>query len=107
MIDTLNYYQDLSPSAKATARTQVVACEAAAYKAELALAVSCAATSSIHSRISHNPNRIRALSNKLRLIRHYQTAPTEKVEKFIEENLCMFDACGRFYLFLKKAFFQA
>ncbi len=107
MIDTLNYYQALSVKAKATARTQVLACVAAAYKDELSRFAASAATSSIHSRISNKPYRVHALSYQLSRVRYYQTAPTEKVEKYIEGNLCMFDDEGNYYLFMKKAFFEA
>lgn len=104
ILDSLYYYADLNSAAKLSARTAVIASEDVAYKEALAVLKNRRASISVHDRINH-PVPVRAMVNRLLSLRKHQSATLEYTEKLITENLCMFDASGRLYLFNQKRFF--
>ncbi|PHM72277.1 hypothetical protein [Xenorhabdus sp. KJ12.1] len=103
IFDLLNYYQDLSPEAKTVARERVLAFEEEQYKSAVTR-LKRIAVSNIHILIN-NPYHIRSITNHLQTIRKYQQAPLYQVERWLIENLCMFDAAGRYYLFSQQSFY--
>ncbi|WP_243211101.1 hypothetical protein JQ760_028315 (plasmid) [Klebsiella pneumoniae] len=101
---SLLHYQDLSPAAKTVARSRVVAFEEAQYKKSVAHLKQNRPASSINTLVN-DPYHIQRVVNRLQAVRKYQRASQHEVERCIEENLCMFDADGRYYLFIQKAFY--
>lgn len=101
---SLFHYQDLSPSAKALARARVMAFEEEQYKKLVAHLKQNRPASSINALVN-DTYHIQRVVNRLQAVRKYQRASQHEVERAIEENLCMFDADGRYYMFTQKAFY--
>ncbi|EIZ1086035.1 hypothetical protein MPI44_004583 [Klebsiella oxytoca] len=101
---SLLHYQDLSQAAKAFARLRVLAFEEEQYKKSVAQLKKNRPASNINALVN-DPYHIQRVVNGLRALRRYQRASQHEVERRIEENLCMFDADGRYYLFSQKAFY--
>lgn len=101
---SLLHYQDLSPAAKTVARSRVVAFEEEQYKKSVASSKKNHPVSNINALVN-DPYRIQRMVNHMQAVRKYQRASQQEVERWIEENICMFDAAGHYYLFTEKAFY--
>lgn len=101
---SLLHYRNLSPAAKAVARSRVMAFEESQYKKMVDRVKKSHPVSNIN-KLVNDPYHIQRLIHKLQAVRKYQHAPQCVIERYIEENLCMFDAAGRYYLFIEKTFY--
>lgn len=100
----LLHYHDLSSEAKTVARSRVVAFEEEQYKKTIARLKNHSPASNINVPIN-DQYRIQRVVNTLHVVRKYQSASVHEIERWIEDNLCMFDAAGHYYSFINKTFY--
>ncbi|EOC0011679.1 hypothetical protein ACI0X9_003366 [Cronobacter turicensis] len=98
----LFYYSELDSSGKAYARASVLSEIIRSYREKFASYVCERQLINLNQRI--NSGNMAGLYNSLSFLRRYQLCQQQFLEKLIVENLCQFDAGGRYYLFMERRF---
>lgn len=100
-------YSELSPASQVVARSAVIEHQRFHYNAEkratkLMNAPGCL---DINWRITNRPNRIIKLSGSLALIKKIESFNDTQFNKFVSENLCMFNKDGGYYSYYENKFY--